>query len=447
MYKPLTPLQNATNRYLALFDTLSVDNGRKGPEWLEHIRSEAINRFADIGFPSTRSEEWRFTNIQRIAEKEFIVQEPGSSGAAPSEEGRGELEAVSGWCIVLRNGEFSPQLSHLPPSTSGIYLNGLDATLRDRPELVHRHICSVSSTSDNPFALLSTALMMDGAVLHIPSGFRSEKPIHLVHVHDSDGADTANHVRNLIVLGEGCEVTLVESHAGSAAKNYWNNQATEIVIGEGTELRHSRTQVESLQAYHTATMHVQQKANSNYEFTTIELGAELSRHDITVSLDGRGSSCSLFGLTSIRGNQHVDNHTRVIHAEPGCVSREQFNGIYDDRSRGVFTGRVIVHPGAVGTDAKQTNRNLLLSEIARVDTLPQLEIYADDVKCTHGATVGPIDEAALFYLMSRGVNEAKARDLLTYGFASEILDTIREPKVRRLIEKNMRSESGSGCSR
>jgi len=251
-----------------------------------------------------------------------------------------------------------------------------------------------------------------------------------------NGAAHVAHPRNLYVAEAGAQASVVESYAAtSSAAEYWTNAVTEIVVGENATLDTYRVQRESQDAFHTASTHSVQGRSSRFSLITFSFGGALSRHDIHAVLDGEGADATLDGLSMLRGRQHTDYHTTLEHAQPNCTSWEYFNGVFDDRSRGVFTGRIIVRPGAQKTDSKQTNNNLLLSDHARADSQPQLEIYADDVKCTHGATLGPIDDEHLFYLQSRGLSVDEARAMLTYGFGSEILNAVKADDVRSALDR------------
>jgi len=273
----------------------------------------------------------------------------------------------------------------------------------------------------------------------VPDGVAVEEPIQLLHLTTEENAEVVTHARNLIILGDGAEATVVESYFGLGEADYWTNAATEINLGRGALLDSCRIQLEGSKAYHTAATRTRQGRDSRLCFTGVELGSLLSRHDIQAGLEGVGAECALYGLSHLQDRQHADQHTTIDHAKPHCSSRESFNGVFDGRSHGVFTGRILVRPGAQQTDAMQASRNLLLSKTAQVDTQPQLEIFADDVKCTHGATVGPIDDEAMFYVQSKGLTPDEARALLTYGFGKEILKSITVDSLRERMDVLFRS--------
>ncbi len=396
--------------------------GKAAPVWLRDLREQAMARFAAAGFPSTRLEQWRFTNVRPIAETLFTL-----SG--------GRWDA-----------------GRLP---AGAVVTTLTEALQRWPELVRTHLGCYASVDANPFTALATAFLADGVFVHIPARTVIAEPIVLSYrspALSSDG-QPMTHPRVLIVLEEQAQAKIVESYEKAAGGEvgeggeggvFLTNAVTEIVAGDGARLDHCRVQQEGEQGYHMATTQAYQGRDSRLVFTTVALGARLSRHDINAVLDGPGAYLVLNGLSVLGGHQHVDYHTTIDHARPHGESHEYINGVFDDESRGVFNGRIIVRPGAQRTDSKQTNNNLLLSDGARADSQPQLEIYADDVKCTHGSTVGPLDQTALFYLRSRGLGLAEARGLLTYGFGAEILDRVVMPDVRARLDHLVRTRLGVG---
>ena len=425
--------------YLSDFAELSANGSSALPNWLVEIRKNAADRFAEVGFPSSRDEKWRFTNFSPIVDKAFAANKgPESCSSSPK-----LLDEELGWSsdvrVVFVNGEFSPDLSQLGTLPHGAIVGNLASVLHDNPPVLENHLARTADSSDSPFTALNTAFLAEGGVLYLPDGICVEEPIQFLYLTNDDQRDTVSHPRNLVVLGEGAEATVVESYVGLGNTRLWTNPVTEIVLGDSANLKTHRVQLESKSTFHTATTQCHQGRDSNFAFSTVEFGGSLSRHDISFQLNGAGASCSLHGLSHLRERQHADNHTTIEHAKPHCTSIENFTGIFDDSSHGVFTGRVLVQPDAQKTDAIQSSRNLLLTDKARADTQPQLEIYADDVKCTHGATVGPIDEEALFYLRSKGLSAEEARTMLTYGFAVEIIDTIEIMGLRDRLDVLLRS--------
>jgi Fe-S cluster assembly protein SufD len=294
---------------------------------------------------------------------------------------------------------------------------------------------SVASHQSHAFTALNAAFAQDGAVVRIARNVEVARPIHLLFVTDAAAARAMTHPRNLIIVERNATATVIETYASATDSIYFTNAVTEVTLGDGASLRHYKMQREAPRAYHVGTIEVEQRRDSHYVSFSLATGAELSRTNVYTTLDGEGSGATLNGLYMLDGEQHCDHQTQVIHAQPNTFSRELYKGILDGRSHGVFNGKVYVRPIAQKTDGKQTNKTLLLSDTAHVDTKPQLEIFADDVKCTHGSTVGQIDQAALFYLKSRGIANQLARRLLTYAFAADVLETLEVDAVREGLER------------
>jgi len=406
-----------TAHFVDQYKAFAANGGGGAPAWLRDLREGAIARFAAAGFPSTRQEQWRFTNVRPVAETPFTL-----SG------GHWDFGRVPAGALVTTLGE----------------------ALHRWPDLVRAHLGRYASVDANPFTALATAFLAEGVFVHIPARTVIAEPIALTYrppsppPAPSGGGRPMTHPRVLVVLEREAQAKLVESYEGEPHGVSLTNAVTEIVLGDAARLDHCRVQREGEQGYHFATTQSHQARDSRLVFTTIALGSGLSRHDINGVLDGTGAYLILNGLSVLAGSQHVDHHTTIDHAQPHCESHEYFNGVFDGASRGVFNGRIIVRPGAQRTDSKQTNNNLLLSDGARADSQPQLEIYADDVKCTHGSTVGPLDQTALFYLRSRGLGLAAARGLLTYGFGAEILDRVGIPGTRERLDHLVRTRLGVG---
>jgi len=317
---------------------------------------------------------------------------------------------------------------------NGVKVWDLATAWTKAPDVVDR-VGKLASYDTQSFTALNTAFMIDGAVVQIAKDTEVDRPIHLLFITDATAAKGMMHPRNLILVGRHAKATVIESFVSTTDAVYLTNAVTEVSVGEGATLRHYKMQRESARAFHVGTIEASQARDSHYVSFSLATGAALSRTNIYTTLDGEGCGATLNGLYMANGEQHVDHQTQIIHAQPNCFSREMYKGILDGRSHGVFNGKVYVHPIAQKTDGKQTNNNLLLSETAQVDTKPQLEIFADDVKCTHGATVGQIDQLALFYLKSRGIDAALAKRLLTYAFAAGVLETIEVDEVREGLEK------------
>jgi len=423
-----------TETYVRQFEAFAANGGSEGPAWLPGLRRAAMDRFAAVGFPSARDEEWRFTPVGPIAQADFQPAVPGKvtrDALAPFLFGHAEWPQ-----LVFVNGKYAPELSVLPALPPGVRLGNLAAALRGDGELLERHLTRHAAPETTPFAALNTAFMRDGALVHVPAGTTLEQPVHLVFVTSPDAAGAVAHPRNLVVVERDGRASVVESYVTLAeGATYLTNAVTEVVSGENAWTEHTRIQRESERGYHVGLTHVDQARGSHYRSFTLAMGGAIARHNLHVRLNAPGIETLMYGLYLARGEQVVDNHTAIYHDHPNCNSWEVYKGVLDDRSRAVFNGKVFVKPEAQKTDAKQTNRNLLLSRGAKVDTKPQLEIFADDVKCTHGATVGFLDPQGLFYLRSRGIPPETARRVLTYAFAAEVVDEVALPPVREELNR------------
>jgi Fe-S cluster assembly protein SufD len=347
------------------------------------------------------------------------------------------------WCtLVFVDGVFSPELSNRPTPPNGVVVQPLGEALEQSADLVERLFGQVATDQVTPFSAFNAAFLSDGALIRIPAGVEVGDPIHLLFVASPGAADQARNIRNLILVERGARAQVVESYVGLGAATSFTNAVTEVSVAAEAWVEHTRIQREAEAAFHVGLTSVDQERESHYRSFTLSMGARLARHDLQTRLDGENVESLLYGLYLGRGDQLVDNHTAIFHDYPNCRSWEVYKGILDGKSHAVFNGKVIVRPEAQKTDAKQTNRNLLLSDGARVDTKPQLEIFADDVKCTHGATVGRIDEIAYYYLQSRGIPRAEAQRILTYAFAAEVVEEVASPLVRQALDRLVRERMG-----
>ena len=369
----------------------------EGPAWLSAVRQRAMASFQSAGYPTTKNEDWHFTNPSPIANATFEpMRAPG--GALVAEHLApwlfGELEWPR---LVFVNGRFVPSLSRFD-ALDGIKVMSLAVAYREEPSLLERYLTRQADYGDpsQVFTAINTALMHDGAVIQVQKGVQASAPIHLLFLSDSEAAGGSSHPRVLIVSEPQSQATIVEHYATAGGERYFTNAVTEAWVGDGASLSLFRLQQEARNAFHVGTTAVRQERDSHFVSFSFVTGGDLSRINVYADLKGRGCGATLNGLYMLDGTQHCDHQTRIVHVEPECYSRELYKGVLDDASHGVFNGKVYVHPEAQKTDGKQTNNTLLLSERARIDTKPQLEIFADDVKCTHGATVGRIDETALF---------------------------------------------------
>jgi len=422
------------DRLLNRFRELETTLAGRGPDWLRDARKDHAERFAELGFPTTRDEEWRNTNISPITRTAFGAPSV-DDGPLPDLPDLARME-IGGTRLVFVDGRHAPELSSVAALPDGVWVGPLAEALESDPDRLKQHLDSAATDGVPAFRAINAALAVDGGVVWVPEGRVIPEPIHLAFVSTGrgDGGEaTACHPRTLVALGRSSQAVLVESYTGLEGRTYLTNAVTEIHLSDNAVLRHHRIQLESEGAYHIATIEARQEADSRYDACHVNLGGRLVRNDVRGIMAGEGGSCALDGLCLTSGQQHLDNHTVLDHAQPHCDSREVFKSILGGKSRTVFNGRIIVRPDAQRTDAKQSNPNLLLSSDALVHTRPQLEIYADDVKCTHGATIGRLDEDAIFYLRSRGVGEETARALLVEAFAGEILDRIGIEPLRLLL--------------
>jgi Fe-S cluster assembly protein SufD len=423
-----------TQPYIEEFGAFTKDGGGGGPAWLQTTRRSAINRFTALGFPTPRNEDWHYTSVAPIIEGDFRVFREPSGYVSPADLAPFTFGAQ--WpTMVFVNGRFAPALSRLGDLPAGVRVLSLERAWREESALLERHLTRLAEYEQNPFTALNTAFMYDGAVVVFTREAVADTPIHLLFVADANAAKAVSHPRNLVVAERHAKGAVVESYVSLGDPRYFTNAVSELAVGEGATLLHYKIQRESERAYHVGTVEARQARDSHLVSFSFATGAALSRTNIYTVLDGEGCGATLNGLYMVDGDQHCDHQTRIEHAQPNCFSREVYKGILDGASRGVFNGKVYVQPIAQKTDGKQSNNNLILSDRAHVDTKPQLEIYADDVKCTHGATVGRIDEMALFYMKSRGLDSDTARRLLTYAFAADVLETLEIEAVKMGLEE------------
>jgi Fe-S cluster assembly protein SufD len=418
--------------YLAAFSDFQRTAAGRDLAWLKKLREDAFARFAEVGFPTTKDEDWRFTNTAPIAKGSFSLGKLTNVTGEQLQPFKLEGAAAQ---LVFINGHFSAELSSMGDLPKGVRINSLAAELAANPVALEAHLGRYLDTQRDAFAALNAAFLNDGAYVSIAKSKVLEQPIHLLFVTANSDSAIMTHPRNLIVAEDQSQIAVVEDYISLGSGLAFSNTATELVAGESAVVSHYMLERESTDAFNISTLRIQQARSANTATHSILLGGGLVRNNVHPVLAGEGGECLINGLFIGTGRQHLDNYMLVEHAQPHCSSRQFYNGILDGRSHGVFHGRIIVHKAAQKTDAKQTNRNLLLSDDAQIDTKPQLEIYADDVKCTHGATIGQIEENALFYLRSRGIDERAARKLLLLAFASECLDRMKEDAVRNYLER------------
>jgi Fe-S cluster assembly protein SufD len=420
-------------KYVEAFERLDKSS-RQQPAWLGTLRQQGFSRFSDAGFPTTHDEDWRFTNVFPIANTAFELALEARVSAA-------DLEAFRvsdfGCQLVFVNGRFAPGLSQIP-AMGKVRIASLAQALSSDSESVQAYLGRYLSYQRDAFAALNTAFIQDGAYVYVPKSTLIEQPIYVLYVSLASDKPAVEHPRNLIVVEENSQATIVEDYVslenGGSAPSF-SNTVTELVAGENAVVSHYMLVRPAADAFNISTLRIQQERSSNVATHSLLLSGALVRNNVHPVLAGEGAECLINGLFMANGRQHMDNYMLVEHASPHCNSRQFYNGVLNGHSHGVFHGRIIVHKDAQKTDAKQTNRNLLLSDDAQIDTKPQLEIYADDVKCTHGATIGQVEENALFYLRSRGLDEASAKHLLLLAFANECLDRMNSEQVRNHLEQ------------
>jgi Fe-S cluster assembly protein SufD len=402
----MTQLTTAGNSYLAEFERFEKSLPGNGPPFAYRLRQAAIARFAALGFPTSRDEDWRFTNVAPLTKTPFELAGPQT---APATYQTGALPA-------------------------GVIVTSLADALTKHPELVEQHLGRHADSKDHAFVALNTAFLRDGLFVHVPRNVVVEEPIHLNFAAVANERPVVWQRRTLIVVAAGAQCRLIESYRGPDGGGYFTNAVTEVFVGEGAVVDHTKIQEEGDGAFHVSTTQIHLERAGVFTSQAVQLGGALVRNDVNAVFGGERGEATLNGLTLARGRQHIDNHTLIDHARPNCASHELYKCVLDDKAVGVFNGKIFVRPDAQKTDAKQTNQTLLLSEDATINTKPQLEIFADDVKCTHGATVGQLDETALFYLRSRGIGLEQARALLTFGFANDIVSRIQVAPLRDRLE-------------
>jgi Fe-S cluster assembly protein SufD len=416
-----------TDSWLAQFIARKRNAPWPDAPWIDHLRQSAFVRFCALGFPTGRDEDWRYTDVEPIVTTVF---EPAPARSA-------DADAIAPFAqrnrLVLVNGRLVRPIRALPRGVTAGLLSGQQ--LKNGSELTSNaweHLAKHAAFEAHAFVALNTAFLGEAVCLHIAREAVVEEPIHLVHITVSGKAPVVSHPRTLIVVGEFARCTLVETYLGTG--DYLSNSVTEIVVGAGASVDHYKVQTESASAFHLATLATEIARDARYSTTSISLGGGLVRNNCNARLSS-GSEATLNGLYLVEGSQHVDNQLTVDHAEPNASSHELYKGILDDTATAAFNGKIVVRKDAQKTDAKQTNQNLMLSDDAVVNTKPELQIFADDVRCTHGATVGQLDAEAAFYLRTRGIGKEEARGMLTYAFAKDIIDRIKVTTVRSMLER------------
>jgi Fe-S cluster assembly protein SufD len=430
------------DRYVSHFEAYERTLNGESTSALHLLRREAMEKLADAGMPTTRHEEWKYTNISPITKTDFTpVLRFDAAGLT-----RGKIDRYSFGThhqLVFVNGHFSAELSSVGNLPKGVVCGSLASALRKGDAHAKEHLGSEIRIDETPFVSLNTAFLNDGAFLYVPDGVVLEESIHLLFVA-SNNTPVLITPRNLIVLGKKSQASVVESYVTTSESQYLTNAVTEIVLSDGAGLEHDKLQLESMNAFHVAMIYGRMRGGTKFTSNSISIGGSIVRNNVITVLDAEGSEVTLNGLSLGTSSQLVDNHTTIDHAKPNCASHELYKAILDGKSRGVFNGKIFVRPQAQKTDAKQTNKTLLLSDDATIDTKPQLEIFADDVKCTHGATVGQLDQEQVFYLRSRGIDETAARDILTFAFAADVVSRVHIDPLKAQLEALIRERLDQG---
>ena len=405
------------------------------PGSLKALRAAGSTAFQTLGFPTTRNEDWHYTSVSAIASAQYApaIAKPESTLDPAALE---PYTFGGTWpLMVFLNGRFAPALSTIDTLPAGIRVFDMATAVAQAPDLLGKYVGTAAPADRDGFTALNAAFAGEGTLIHVAKEMVIEHPIHLLHVTDANGAGLMSHPRHVMVVERHAKASVVESYVSLADVPYFTNAVVEAFVEDGATLQVIRIQREARSAHHIGTVEARQGRDSHFLTFTFQTGGALSRSNVYTVLDGEGCGCTINGLYMLDGEQHADHQTRVEHVKENCFSREAYKGLIDDSAHGVFNGKVYVHPEAQKTDGKQTNHTLLLSDKAQIDTKPQLEIFADDVKCTHGATVGRIDETSLFYLKSRGVGKVLAKQLLMYAFAADVLETLDNPVIVEALEK------------
>ena len=419
------------SRYTAEYQTIAPALPGQALPWLQALRANALERFSAQGFPSPREEEWRYTNVSGIEKKLFSPSSDLTAGDVDADWLK-SYQLEDAWILVLVNGHFSAELSVLDGLPESVAVMSMADALAKQPDKVEKYLGAAADHAEHSFIAFNSAWFTDGLFVHVPAKLILDRPIQLLHI--VTGTDAMATTRNIIIVDGMAEAKLIETFVG-LGNAYLTAAVTEIFVGQNADVTLYKMQSESEKAYHFGGSYIKQARDARFTHHNFAFGGLLARSDIHVDLD-HASECELNGLYLGSKRQHIDNHTRINHLKPYAISRELYKGVLDDRARGVFQGRVIVAVDAQKTDSQMSNRNLLLSDDAEADTKPQLEIYADDVKCGHGVTVGQLDEKSVFYLQSRCVDEETARNMLTFAFANEMVDKVKIKSLHdRVLEQ------------
>ena len=436
---PASLVKENVGPYVVQFERFDREAGVVQPPWLRELRERAISTFNELGFPTTRDEQWRFTNVAPIARAFFAPASESGSLVTRDRLSAAGVEAPQATRLVIVNGRFDAALSDAAALPDGVTALGLRDSLTADPERLSQYLGRLAPFDQHAFRALNTAFLDDGVVVEIAAGRVIEEPIEILHVSAVDGVPGVAHPRALVIAGEQSQVRIVETYVSLDQERHFTNAVTEILVGAGAVVSHCCLELENRQAYHLGGIHAHLQRSSTFSSCVFVAGGEIVRNDVVAVLADEGADCTLNGVYLADGGTLVDNHTEIDHATPHCTSHELYRGIVGGHARGVFNGKIRVRPDAQKTDAKQTNKTLLLSDEAQINTKPELEIFANDVKCTHGATVGRLSDDQWFYLRARGIGRDQARSMLVRAFAGDVVDAIGHPGIRARVERLLTS--------
>lgn len=426
--------KNVKEWYLKNFSSFERSLNGERSSRLHSLRKDAIGNFNSLSFPTTKDEEWKYTNIAPLLRHNFIPADQGIK-VPDGKIQKFLFDELEHSLIVFVNGFYSEKLSRIKKLPEGVIIKSLSEALKNNEEIVTKYFGSFAPFNENIFSALSTAFIRDGAFVYVPKDTIINEPLHILYLNISDENKYLIQPRNLFIAGKNSQASIIEHYTSSSQDIYFTNSITEVAVEENAHLDHVKLQEESKKAFHIAKMRTGIGRNGNFTSHFISTGAELSRNDFDARFDDEGGECMLNGLFLIEEAQHFDTHTLIDHAKPHCNSHEHYKGILDDKSRGVFNGKVLVRKDAQKTNAFQENNNIILSNEALINTKPQLEIFADDVKCSHGATIGQLDMDAMFYLKARGIGEEKGKAILLHAFAADVVKSIKIDAVKNYIEE------------
>lgn len=422
-----------SKHYISEFQAFEKNGARKAPAWVHEVRKNALTTFHELGFPTTKQENWKYTNIAPITKAVYKYS------AAPTHVDAALVKKLllpntDQFVVTFVNGHFAPEHSQLNGLTAGAVVKNLLSAYATHGAIIEANLSKYAKHQKNPFTALNTAFINDGAFLYVPAGVEVHKPIHLLFISTESETPIASHIRNLMVIEEQAKVDIVFNYRSVGNHSNLTNSVTELIAKKESRVELVKVQKESDMAFHVDNLHTHQHERSDVRVFSLALGSAISRNDMSIIIDGEAAECNLNGLYVVSGEQLIDHHTFMHHIHPNCPSHELFKGILTDNGHAVFNGKVYVNPEAQKTDSKQTNRNLLLSDTAVINTKPELEIFADDVKCTHGAAVGGMNETHSFYLKTRGITEETTKGILTVGFAAEVTAKIVNPAIRQYVD-------------